>query len=186
MNTGQHCQQCISCLESGHGSSLKHLKYHQHYRSNHTVRARCPINLYLSVCSERRSRGDRYDSMVSAVHAPMLLCVCSFPAVCRRCLRFIFQTRQLEFLFSECSMSTEADTVMPFSLCMHTDGGLLLPGNSCLLGYHRAAVVQRSTRRADELKRKPRQFPNRFPSGLGLKHIVLVRSRNTFDLVSVY
>lgn len=124
--------------------------------------------------------------MVSAVHALMLLCVCSFPAVCRRCLWFIFQTRQLEFLFSECSMSTEADTVMPFSLCMHTDGGLLLPGNSCLLGYHRAAVVQRSTRRANELELKPRQFPNRFPSGLGCKHIVLVRSRNTFDLVSIY
>lgn len=114
VNIGQYCQQCISYLESGHRSSLKHLKYHQHYHSNITDRAWCPINLYLPVCSERRSRGDRYDSMVSAVHALMLLCVCSFPAVCRRCLRFIFQTRQLEFLFSECSMSTEADTVMPF------------------------------------------------------------------------
>lgn len=93
VNTGQYCQQCISYLESGHGSSWKHLKCHQHYHSNHTDCAWCPINLYLSVCSERRSRGDRYDSMVSAVHALMLLCVCSFPAVCRRCLRFIFFRR---------------------------------------------------------------------------------------------
>lgn len=61
--------------------------------------------------------------------------------------------------FSECSTSAEQrhGHCAAFSLCMHTDRGLLLPGNSCLLGYHRAAeyVVQRSTRRADETNAPP-------------------------------
>lgn len=116
---------------------------------NSADHAWCCINSYLSVCSERRSRGDRYDSMVSAVHVfRLLLYVCSFLAVCRRCWWIIFQTRWLEFLFLSVVWAQRHGHCDAFSLCMHTDLGLLLPGNSCLLGYHRAAVVQRSTRRA--------------------------------------
>lgn len=71
--------------------------------SNHTDHAWIPINLYLSVCSERRSRGDRYDSMVSACRPTVLCRRCRrhrrhyyrrhvpvvSPAVCRRCMRLI-------------------------------------------------------------------------------------------------
>lgn len=99
------CQQCIFCPKQNNRYERKLLRSrmstHQSwfrvwsqvfYRvrmSFHTCsflntslnsadHAWCCINSYLSVYSERRSRGDRYDSMVSAVH--VFRCCCMFVA----------------------------------------------------------------------------------------------------------
>lgn len=61
---------CIVCM-----SSHSFVKYH----SNHSDNALCYINSYFCVCSERRSRADRYDSMVSTAH--VFRCCCVFVAV---------------------------------------------------------------------------------------------------------
>lgn len=167
--------------ESGHRWSAESMSLvtHSLLNTSHTAnRPWCYVNSYHSVCSERRSRGDRYDSMVSAIHV----------STCRRaavCLWFLSwwtsssHTRWSESLFLSVVRARRHGHCDAFSLCMHTDLGLLLPGNSCLLGYHRAAVVQRSTRRANQVEPKPTQFLSRLPSGLGCKPVVWVRSQST-------
>lgn len=109
--------------------------------------------------SDRRGRGDRYDSMVSACMSGRL--VTGSPGV---------SVAQAQRLWTRGC----------FLLCMHTELSLSLPGNRCYIGYHSATacVVQRATRPANEPELEPKQFLDWLHSGLFFMLLIEYRNRD--------